>query len=77
MSELAEPFETLLGDELRQAAARQAESDLIDAVVDGFCDDDSGDDPAFALAGVGTPNAAQDLKEKTTVGLAPRRPRGG
>jgi hypothetical protein len=34
--ELAEPFETLLSEELRQAAARKAEDDLSRAVEDVF-----------------------------------------
>ena len=37
-------------------------------VLGGISRLDSGDDPELTLAGVGTPNAAQVLKEKTMVG---------
>ena len=75
--ELAEPFETLPSEELRQAATRRAEADLVDAVEDVFRAgrDDTTHEPELALAGAGlrsnpapTVRTAQGLKEKTMVG---------
>ena len=50
--ELAEPFETLLSEEVRQAAARRADADLTTAVDDVFRERDERDDNReLALAG--------------------------
>jgi DNA invertase Pin-like site-specific DNA recombinase len=76
--ELAEPFETLLSEELRQAAARKAEADLTTAVDEAFRERDRQETPRseLALAGVtatpatqATMLAAQGLKEKMMVGV--------
>lgn len=70
--QLAQPFETLLGEELRQYVARRTEADLVDAVEDVFrtADDDTPPEQELALAGAtpATVHAAQGLKEKTMVG---------
>jgi site-specific DNA recombinase len=73
--ELAEPFDTLLSEEIRLAAARRAHLELMDAVEAVFRprDDDMPLDPELALAGAArtptTPAATrvQGLKEKTMV----------
>jgi hypothetical protein len=74
--ELAEPFETLLGEEIRQAAAWKAEADLGRAVDEALRERDRPELPAseqaFTPVGVAeTPMTARDargLKEKTMVG---------
>ncbi|MSO87604.1 MAG: hypothetical protein EXQ71_08795 [Acidimicrobiia bacterium] len=77
--QLSQPFETLLGEEVRQHVARGAEAELTDAVEDVFRIDHGGEppvEPELALAGAtpATVHAAQGLKEKTMVdseGLEP------
>lgn len=67
---LAQPFETLLGEELRQHVARRNEADLFDAIEDVFRSDDGGDpptEPELALAGAAV-HKVEGLKEKTMVG---------
>jgi site-specific DNA recombinase len=69
--QLAQPFETLLGEELRQYVARRTEADLIDAVEEVFRPDgDDQPEPELALAGAtpATVRAAQGWREKTMVG---------
>jgi hypothetical protein len=74
---LAEPFETLLSEEIRQAAARKAEADLSRAVDEAFRERDNPNEPGgeVALIGAGArsgtlaaAHAVQGLKEKTMVG---------
>ena len=68
--QLAQPFETLLGEELRQHVARRNEADLFDAIEDVFRSDDGGDppiEPELALAGAAV-HSVEGLKEKTMVG---------
>ena len=69
---LAQPFETLLSEEVRQYVARRNEADLIDAVEDVFRagEDETPPGPELALAGAAraTAHVAQGLKEKTMVG---------
>ena len=80
--ELAEPFDTLLSEEIRLASARRAHLELIDAIDEVFRtgDEDAPLEPELALAGATrsptTPTAprVQGLKEKTMVeakGLEP------
>lgn len=72
VAQLAQPFETLLGEELRQYAARQDEAALVDAIEDMFIDtdDEPNDEPDLALAGAAQVpvRAAQGWREKTMVG---------
>ena len=80
--ELAEPFETLLGEEIRQAAAWKAEAELGRAVDEALRELDRPEVPApemaFAPVGVAeTPMTVRDawgLKEKTMVGAAGLEP---
>ena len=73
---LAEPFETLLSEEVRQAAVRRADAHLTTAVDDVFRERDEQDDNrelalAGATAGSNTPatvHTAQGLKENRMVG---------
>ena len=73
--ELAEHFETLLSEEIRQAAAWKAEAEVRRTVDEAFCERDrqKAQVPELALEGVrgsGTPltvRVAQGLKEKTMV----------
>ena len=76
IGELAEPFETLLGDEIRLAATSKAEAEL-QTLVDGAFDSDdherpSADEGVLALTGSSlsnpAPHSVQGLKEKTMVG---------
>jgi hypothetical protein len=75
--QLAEPFDTLLSEEIRLAAARRAHLELIDAIDDVFRagDGDTPLEPELALAGALTSPAsptalrAQGLKEKILVDL--------
>jgi len=75
--ELAEPFDTLLSEEIRLAAARRAHLELMDAVEDVFRsgDDDMPLDPELVLAGairaptIPKATRVQGLKEKTMVDL--------
>ena len=77
IGELAEPFDALLSEEIRLAAARRAHVNLIDAVEDVFrsADDDVPLGPGLALAGAAraptTPAATcvEGLKEKILVDL--------
>ena len=74
--ELAEPFDTLLSEEIRLAAARRAHLELIDAVEAVFRagDGDTPLEPELALASATrgrtppTSPRAQGLKEKILVG---------
>jgi len=70
--QLAPPFDTLLGDELRQYVARRTEADRIDVIDDILRtdDEDTPSEPELVLAGSApsTVHAAQGLKEKTMVG---------
>ncbi|MSW92153.1 MAG: hypothetical protein F2812_11175 [Actinobacteria bacterium] len=75
--ELAEPFETLLSEDIRQAAALRAGAELIVAVDEVFrtAAEDPSDEPELAHAGARprqgpapTVRIAQGLKEKTMVG---------
>ena len=76
IGELAEPFETLLSEELRQAATHQAELDLGTAVDQALQErtEPTPQNRGLALAGAtaskapATVHAAQGLKEKTMVG---------
>ena len=80
--EFAEPFETLLGEEIRQAAAWRAASELRWAVDEAFRERDRSEvlAPELAVAPVGvaeTPVTVRDargLKEKTMVGAAGLEP---
>ena len=76
IGELAEPFETLLGDEIRLAATSKAEAEL-QTLVDGAFDSDdherpSADEGVLTLTGSSlsnpAPHSVQGLKEKTMVG---------
>ena len=75
IGQLAQPFETLLGEELRQYVARRNEAnlidaDLIDAVEDAFRTEGHDPPPELALASntPATVHTARGLKEKTMVG---------
>ena len=86
--ELAEPFDILLSEEVRQAAVYKAELDLTAAVNDAFrqrADQEASEtEPVareLALAGAatasrtrGTVRNAQGLKEKTMVGVTGLEP---
>ena len=69
---LAQPFDALLGEEVRQYVARRAEAELIDAINDIYRPDgeDSPADPELVLSGAATTtvHTARGLKEKTMVG---------
>ncbi len=76
IGELAEPFETLLGDEVRLAATLKAEAELQD-LVEGIFDAEDQNGPSrteLVLTGVdrslsnSAPRSVQGLKEKTMVG---------
>jgi site-specific DNA recombinase len=82
IGELAEPFETLLGDEVRLAATMKAEAelqDLVDSVFDG-ANKNGLARTKIALAGVDSslsnpaPRSVQGLKEKTMVGAGGLEP---
>ena len=74
--ELEEPFETLLGDEIRQAAAMRMESELQRILNEGPTGDDieQDADSRMVLAGAvpsrpdSTPRLVGGLKENTMVG---------
>ena len=75
VGELAEPFETLLGDEIRLAASLRAEANLQVLVDDVFISDDQdtktmGSDSASDGSSLSNPDAhlVGGLKEKTMVG---------
>ena len=75
---LAQPFDALLGEEVRQYVARRAEAELIDAINDVYqsADEDGSTVPELVLSGAATTtvHVAQGLKEKTMVevmGLEP------
>ncbi len=74
VGELAEPFETLLGDEIRLAASLRAEANLQVLVDDVFISDDQdtktmGSDSASDGSSLSNPDAhlVEGLKEKTMV----------
>jgi len=80
--ELEEPFETLLGDEIRQAAALRMESELQRILDEGPTggDNKEASDPRLVLTGAmhaesePTPHLVGGLKENTMVGAAGLEP---
>ncbi len=76
-SELAEPFQTLLSEEVRQYVARRAEADRR-ATIDDLLrptdpDDEEPPTPELALAGAAV-HSVEGLKEKTMVGATGLEP---